>query len=308
MRLVSCLLGAVLLSRTGWTQDLGAPGEARFAREVQDAVSAAIGFYPPGKTPQPIPFPAGRQDAVLMLYRGTMRCSGAYISRTGHILTAAHCLGEGLSTKDREVSVVAFGHRPGSWGNYQGFSRRFQAAKETPLDKARPLVLGDWAIVKAERTADVPCVPADPAVPADRDPVWAMGYPGTTGRRGAPSSSFGGKYAVYGRKTGDIRLSAWFQASTPEERAFLLTLYQPALDSGDVILSDMDAYSGMSGGPIFDRRGRLAGLVTASGCTSGEFLDNSTFGISLQRVFADLRKAGLEPGLFFACPDAAPAP
>lgn len=113
--------------------------------------------------------------------------------------------------------------------------------------------------------------------------------------------------AAIGVVGSDIRKSEWLATLNEPTRAVKIAVWQPAIDAGDIIFSDKDLIGGMSGGPIFDASGALLGLNTATGSTATEFRNDSAFGLSVKKVFQDLRAVGLDPSVYFSCPKPPPS-
>ncbi|MBI4678185.1 MAG: trypsin-like peptidase domain-containing protein [Elusimicrobia bacterium] len=311
-------------------------GDAAFYRRLREIPSTvrpfakAPGFYPPLETPRPSPFTAALLDAVVELSSGWSSCTGVYVSRAGHVLTAAHCVRDDLrrarrlqagdlSLWEHDEDAVLYGGS--STELYDGdraasllaAGRGFLSPRRSPPDvssiagqdglirRISSLAAGDWAILRVERPDPAPCVPANPRPPVVGEPLWTIGFPGPASRQGSPGAPGSSRRATYGEKVGDIGSSKWLHTLNGASQMVFRAVYSPGILSGDLILSNQDSYHGMSGGGTFNSAGELVGALTASGQKSDRFLDDSTMGISLQKVFLALRERGVDPRQFFDC-------
>ncbi len=346
------LISALLACAPLQAQESRVIGDAHFSQKVQEVLiqstrqsaesrdrfrrnimPAAAGFYTPGQTPDQPLFSADVQKSVVKLNSWFTSCTGTYISRSGYILTASHCVKSYMQRAQvRSVSQLTLTEH-GSDANPYDAVRTNMRAEAYPtflvvagrgylkprasspdvsdlarqpnlIEQIRHIAPGDWAILKTQTDHPSPCVPAQPTAPAAGSRLWDMGFPGPAFRSddNAPSSPGGVLVETYGRKAADLRTSAWLATLNSVSQTVFYEIYQPGIAAGELILSDNDAYHGKSGGPIFDQTGRLIGLHTASGNTADKFRTDSSLGVSVQKVFADLRSAGIDPAKYFSCP------
>jgi hypothetical protein len=163
------------------------------------------------------------------------------------------------------------------------------------------LAAGDWVILQAKHTGETPCVPADPRAITAGEPIWAAGFPDPAFRVGAPDSWGQGLYVTHGKVASDIRASAWLGTLNPGSQEVFTGVYQPGIEAGELLLSDMDSQSGLSGGAVIDAKGRLVAVNVATGQEDYKFRKNSTLAVSVLKIFNALRAAGVDPSRYFSC-------
>ena len=247
-------------------------------------------------------------------------CTGFYISQQGHLLTAAHCVElsrasrrsvAGIPATEHDDDVAFYG--PGSGEiSIDGHSAYlimagrgypdFALANGNPTDMARlrRLMLGDWALVKVSHSAPTPCVVMEEtALPAGA-PVWNAGYP-TAAARGGLDDIHRRPLATDGQALDPRRLANAFGQLPADRVRPNAELYEPMLDAGHALLSDVDSNGGMSGGPIFDQLGRVAALQTMARSDAADYVPYSTFGVTTKKIFEDLRSVGVDPAAYFHC-------
>ncbi|MDD5656788.1 MAG: serine protease [Elusimicrobia bacterium] len=345
MRRAAFWLAAALLARLP-AHAQGVSGEAAFlgqARAAWERLSETrlsdAGFHPPERVPRFVDT-RGLADAVVRLRdpKIKLNCSGVFISRTGYILTAAHCIEKHLvpaktyANSDQTlwltmhersateyggarltvqagpaktpVSLVVAGkglvqaETLFAWADLAGWT-------EKDLDIVRRLQAGDWAILKAETAAPTPCARAGAEPPPAGAPLLLMGYPADAERKGAPGARAGKLYATIGKKSGDIHEHFIFQHDDwrlpPGTLSAQVKTYQPNIAAGNLIFSNNDAQKGMSGGPLFDDRKRLVAVANTAMSDGNAYRADSTVSVSVTKIFSDLRESGLDPARYFAC-------
>lgn len=294
----------------------------------------AMGFYRPDKLPRALSRKDEALAALVKLEAPAERCSGVRISRAGHVLTASHCVAHAMTQASSsdvldlrllEHAQAATGYPGNKTWFYAGddptylifAGKGFSAPRKVPpdvaamagavalLERVRAMATGDWAILAADGPKPSACMAADPRPVKDGDPLWALGYPALADRANRQHSGGNGVYATYGEAVRDARLSESFERFDPRSREVAVEMYQPIIDSGDMLLSNMDSRSGLSGGPMVNAQGELVGIRTAGGSDQEIFRNNSTYGVSVKKIFEDLRSAGVDPESIFDCPQAA---
>ncbi|MBI5623652.1 MAG: trypsin-like peptidase domain-containing protein [Elusimicrobia bacterium] len=297
-------------------------------------LKAQIGFYRPREVPRRVPFLEDGLDAVVTITAGDASCSAVFVSREGHLLTAAHCVRDYLTAAaslraaeldlrehDADVKLYPENARTNiriSPSPYYAVlvaaGRGFISPRRSPPDvsglsgrtdliaRLGALASGDWAILKAPLAAPSPCRRARPSRMPQGVALWTAGYPAPNSRPGGLGANGRGLYVTYGEKAGHIDSSEWLATLDPASRSVFQGVYQPGIASGALILSNQDSFHGMSGAPIFNDRGEVVGVTTAGGQKSDRFLENSTLGASLRGIFDALRGSGIDPGIFFNCP------
>lgn len=313
------------------------------AREAPRVVRVSAGFHKPEDLALPAPFGA-RIGAVHRLMPmppnpfdfyvppSDRACSGVVISPDGYVLTAAHCfdlawiqraeLGK-ISVYRHRNRVQAYGGTRTSMGGERfqeltlevagkGYFRSLKddlsslSGRPDLIAQLSEVASGDWAIVKITAARRMPCVPADPRPLEEGEALFAVGFPAATKRTGAPGSPGGERRVSTGANAASIRSNAELSDLSPESREVKAAIFQPAIDAGDMILSSVDSFSGQSGGALLDAKGNLVGHVTASDNDEKEYVENGAYGVSVKKVFEDLRSAGMDPTKFFSCPAARP--
>lgn len=311
---------------------LSAPPCLAARRDFPSLLRVSSGFHFPSKTPGTSRELENALGAVVELDSGgSSRCAGVYISKTGYVLTAAHCLKDHLTQASRlaaaDLSVL---EHPWPIARYdkivpelelegesvvlavagKGVLAHFYSPPDVGrlsgddvlLDRLGAAAAGDWAILRTRRDSPAPCVAARPSPLADGEALWLAGYPGPASRPGGlGSTGSGGLMTTVGEKDSDMSSSEWLQTVDPRSQDVFRRIYQPRVSAGDLILASMDSRKGMSGGPLLDREGKLAGVFTASGNTQNRFFDRSSIGIGIQHVILELADQGIDPSQFFKC-------
>lgn len=321
MTVKSFLLAAISLS--GIQGAFAGPLTANFESAVERGLDlahvhkAAAGFFTSESMPRDGPYRYRLGSVVLLRTWDGGWCSGTYISRQGHILTAAHCVSESYSNakKSREkdlilvenpADVVRFdrvrtGLRDGSVRTELLVAGRgyidvvkipadiSELRKRPELDhRVAAMASGDWAILQTVGVAEAPCAPVADRMPKPGEPLWAAGFPGAVWRRGA-LGTFGMRLRVtYGENVGDVH---------PDDSVS----YKRRIAEGDLLQANHDGWKGMSGGPVFDTSGLVLAVITAGASTSFTFKKNSSISIPVRKIFSDLRGAGVDPASFFSC-------
>lgn len=304
--LLACL--AAPSAAADWSPSFETP---RFHKVVQ-------GFHPPGSGPAGVFGDGAALTRTIKLTTGGEHCTAVLISAEGHALTAGHCLAGMLAPGARPTYVrdVALYHGAytdaGAYGLpvtliAAGFDfdlPRVAVTDAPSMMRRRAQLSGDWAIVKLHRRQPFPCVEAGEDVPRDGALVWSLGYPNSTsGRRPGTDADAGAPRVTYGVVVADLSRAD----RVVPKRDGLLPVVQPALDALDMILSDADQHGGMSGAPIFDAGMRLVGAATATvGETTQAYKSATTLGVTVRKIFSDLRDAGVRPETYFRCADAPP--
>ena len=297
------------------------------------AKKVAMGFYRPSKVPRPSAHEKQALAALVRLEGSVSHCSGARISRAGHILTAAHCLKNSLGkasrsdlselelveldqtanryqeqevpfTVEKRAARLLYAGKGFIWGDRNPSDISKMAGDATLSERFRALTVGDWAILVSNGGKMGSCLKASAQIIPDGEPLWAFGYPASAQRSNQQDSYGKAIYIIYGEAVRDVIKSEFYAQLNPASREVYRPIFQSAIDSGDLILSNMDSYTGFSGGPAINSQGELVGVRNTSGSNQNTFRNNSTQTISIKKIFQDLRSAGIDPGSFFDCPAA----
>lgn len=289
---------------------------------LASAPRAEEGFHLRGEAPGAL---AGEPFEDVVEIEGDLRCSAVRISRTGHLLTAAHCLQSaftrarllragGLELRlhaaaatryDAQISFY-LGSRPARllvagqgtipwWG-----AGEFNGGRDA-VESVAAASTGDWAILRVEGAGPSPCRALAAENPRPGDEIWGAGYP--SGWRVPRAHVDDGFRSAHGRVAASQEGNEWLSLLSPNTRRLWVEASDPLIASGDLLLTDADAAQGMSGGAAVDRSGRLVGMLVRSGCAAAEsiYRRDSTQVIPVRSILAALRSAGLDPDEYFSC-------
>lgn len=295
------------------------------------AKKVAMGFYRPSKVPRPSAHEKQALAALVRLEGSVSHCSGTRISRAGHILTAAHCVKDSLDKASRsDLSDLELVELDQTVNRYQKQEIAFTVEKraayllyagkgfilgdrnpsdiskmagDAPLsERFQALTVGDWAILITNGGKMGSCLETSAQIIPDGEPLWAFGYPASAQRSNHQNSYGKAVYIAYGEAVRDVKKSEFYAQLNLASQEVYRPIFQSVVDSGDLILSNMDSYGGYSGGPVINSQGELVGVRNTSGSNRTTFRNNSTYAISVKKIFEDLRGAGIDPGSFFDCP------
>lgn len=241
------------------------------------------------------------------------RCSGAYISDEGHMLTATHCL-EGcfrskpvdsprknltctldINGKKKKVRVLMMSVCPAN-----------QVIKESLEGKESCPDEADIAIVLPETPpADFACLGISTSVAAVNDSVTALGHPGSTSRPDGGNSDGAGMYASYGRV-----VQQDYCTVTEGKNLYTSRLNGVEKTRDHFIQTTVDVVPGSSGGPLINSKGEIVGVTSfitsphsqERECKGGTFFEplTSIDGMTtrwgtrgeIEKMTCDKRKAG----------------
>lgn len=115
----------------------------------------------------------------------------------------------------------------------------------------------DFALLKAQTTRKLRCLPLRPSSPSASEKIWAVGFPFVEGLESVLSASPGLAYA-------NPRESVFFKSQDSEiGRNWVNEQYATRA----VLFSSASNTFGQSGGPVIDRAGRIVGIVTGFAST-----------------------------------------
>jgi hypothetical protein len=283
---------------------------------------ASEGFFKPANFPSA---DGTSKETIQFLYDNTWQmtgagpCTGIPIGNDT-ILTASHCLFELGIFKNRilpDLSGAIFQFRSDSaspviaatGGSFPSMSEAMiKYAKWRQVDKDELLhaYLNDWAVIRVNHGKK--CFQTDRGMPIFSGPsvtYIASGFPAKAVRKTSSSDGLG-LYLSYGTATADLTQNSYFRNLPEGARRLLGETIGKVIQSQDLILGDIDARPGNSGGPLVDQNGVLRGLVIGGLMDRGDgnsyrYLPDSLIAISVDSIKKSMVLKGIEPKLYFKC-------
>jgi hypothetical protein len=213
-------------------------------------------------------------------------CSGVYVSNQGHILTALHCF-EGAYPKDMQNAPAKNIHGRWEYGfqpqTVFGPGRRHQPGylqdlyiNEKSYEKAQIVFSGerlgvnyldtsaeDFIILKVPVEGKTVCSPISFKRPQSGELVWSYGFPsGFVERNGQSVGDSVTLRISNGRVKSTVAqtIGRAVDAVRSEEEISMQEFLSDTMEYQKyTYLISTDVDEGMSGGPIFDKRGRVIG-------------------------------------------------
>jgi hypothetical protein len=169
----------------------------------------------------------------------------------------------------------------------------------------------DVAVIKYDVKVKPTCLPLAKTAPKEGDYAWAIGFPGRTLRRnGLDSQGKGTEHISYGKVMKDINPALVETAAIKDAIRTIRGL------GGDMhLVSDMDIFSGNSGGLWMNDKAELIGVSSAIFCPMIEDVDvnsclvdyhaGNAFGENALASYRNMQKrlGAANAAKFFACPN-----
>lgn len=253
-------------------------------------------------------------------------CTGTRISKSGHILTARHCLNAcliGGNLVESNRLFPEYGYRSPNLYLFKGQQAGVFCTKEldgvekelevlvaspgfmTPseqgslwsLDKEKYLSFlekgyfhnGDFAILKETVTTSQSCRSVSQRSPLEGEPVQYKGFPGKTTGRPEERNSNGEDFLLgEGVITGSILSADCLSRSANQEE--LVVKY----DRPELILSSVDLVPGASGSALLDSEGKILGVLNSAYAQGfslfGHYCRGNAVAVGIEKVIEVVRE------------------
>lgn len=246
-------------------------------------------------------------------------CSGSFISRHGHYLTALHCIYENLASRNlleikSERDVEFYQPKEGAVGirfqelfiqmggeeisapelvfvgagNFYPFPLAPSVFNELS-NEMKSLVAGtieDFVILKFD-VSTPNCLSIATNINNEDTLTNSYGYPNPLAR--APHVQRGDLYQSSGMVFNSIESSGHYWQYYRQLRGNL-SLYNEINYPPYLYLSDLDCHRGMSGGPVLNSAGELLGITIKTACNDQMYVSRSTYLISASEIKERVRQ------------------
>lgn len=245
------------------------------------------------------------------LGEGAYRCSGQFISKQGHFLTALHCLSSNpnlLRTLGIEERIdenlyywqVRVKYPQNAFipqvtlRDHLGrdfFSGRAQVvAMGAGMTTARPVPFqgeieisnelqniyaqfdGDYIIIKLPIETSRLCLVGSSSAIIEREALWGIGHPAKTMREDFANSDGESLFITQGMADLSMQHNGFGNILDPED----FDRYYACYMTPNRRVVDMDAFSHMSGGMVINNQGELAGIIVGTQSNKYMYRSSST--------------------------------